>query len=547
MEHVDKRISLDEMRRRLDFFSLTSDPIIQKLFERLKQNQEDSDAYNRLVNILNPKIEQLTDSETPFVIPHEALDGEVNLLQVKGTNKPFGISREMLSKNIFIVGSVGTGKTNLALLLCIAILRMAVGLQIIAFVPKGKSFWPLLNFDNVVCFGHGEFKWDIFETCKDESVDEWLEMIAMLFAHSTELLVHGQELFYDLIMDFVQKKGLSKLHPFSLYRYMDGINCTESRYDSQVFKRILLRFRSMIRKLRKNLSYTKAHSFISLLENKTSIVFPLDGLGPQTANFNFLWCISKVLRYKEITGDKSYVIFLIDDASTTTLVDYRRGNRPEELSPLIERYLLKLREYNVGLITITHSIGETLRMIRENAGLAFITGFSWLSEENDRLINLIRTSKYRDAQGDYIKGRLKTDLSTALCLDGRSAVPFLVTVPEVQFTSDNQELLKINEERIKQLKSIPQNIDILENKLKNTIQGSSLRYMMIVDSNPYLFQNEVDALYSTSYYAQRKVKSELYQRGWIETIGISVSNKGATIKKCYLTKKGKEIYDHSTK
>jgi len=407
-----------------------------KLLDLLAESKEEAKELKEILTILS-----LTGEEVPELI--EALEIKAKELLLQDLNFPppradmlgsegliIGIEEntglpffwEEPKKSCLIMGSIGSGKTNLALNLIHQLVEKGVTVWIF---DRRKDYWPLIrSLEGTHLIPWRELRFNVLFPPEGVGHEVWLGKVAEAFCHTYDLLTGSKSLFEEVLFIVWQEADREGRIPtfvdvyerFSRKDYVPVRTALDPQYRS----RILDRLRPILRKAGSILACERGFDLISLSECGRAVIFDVS-LEEQFRDFLILTLMWHIWCYRnENAGTYSPLVFVLDEARYT--LRERRGSLEHYILD-IDQLITGSRPFNMGFIICEQVPSQLSRAIVDNTQLK--VAFNTQAHEIPHVARIMGLSR---EQADVLRS-LEVGECIAVLAGSRCSIPVLLRIP----------------------------------------------------------------------------------------------------------------------
>ncbi len=460
--------------------------------------------------------------------PSEVGTGDV-ILGFLQDGSPVMLPLGLLSQNLYIVGTTGTGKTWDSIYICKQIISQ--GIRVWIFDRENhmyKYFSEEIRNGKVMVLSYKNFKRNPLEPVLGEERKETVNRTSSTWRGALYLRDGSANLLSQKLNELYERAGDKANYPsvHTLRRYLSkmtfrNFNSRQAQYWETLINRTTLLADQMAD------TYDCSQGFDIRDMLNCSIIFNLQGL----SDFLHQFFISDLLGYvifdkQRNISDKLTNLFVIDEASLLLAQDADRSDLSE---PFICQAARAVRKLGLGLILANQT--------------AFDAPSSIIGNMNTRIV--MRVINGRDIQTLGMAMSLSKDQMDYLTqMPLRAAVvhslaypePFLMFIPELDFdqTMGEEELRQLSLRAALMFGSVPEIIeednigtrDDIPASLDSAVTKDETDYLIAIAQNPFISVTQLDRYCNMSLYKGHQLRDKLGAREYINAHKIKTGKKG---------------------
>jgi len=514
----------------------------QELIEILALDDDD-ELKRDFIDILDLEAAPQIISPDPFFPYPSAEDmiGELEIGNVIPTLDRFGLNTNQIPKNILILGSHGTGKTNSNFVLIRGLYQKGIPF-LIPEVAKIKYRNLIRKFPDIQVIRSQDFLPNPLNGPDNTRPIIWLGDFIYFYSYEMGLMQRSQSYLAGALDEAYRIFGVydgSEEYPtpedlrLIFSEYMNRPGTRNDDFALRNSQRI-----SMMTILSEGrMEHSIGHKIEKL--NDWPVVIELGEQNTELRNFNARMLFHYMLRHRISNGIRGGLEHVIIFDEAKTVFDANLEKNFHMGIPPIDLLVSYAREYGQGVILDDQEATKLTNSIKANSNCKFSFQVSGKEiEEISRMYCL-----------DYKEREALTQLPTGVALvkmDERHTEPFLVKVDHfpVEDEVSDEEVAEHSRKFIEYLnKDVRPRSTILIQKIekkKSLLSKNALDYLKAIAKKPYLSLSQVKSILGLTNYMFNKTVTELEVKGCISRIKIYSGKKGHPVILTDITTKGKE-------
>lgn len=407
--------------------STRSSEELAKLIEVLKY-REDVSKFEKLYKAskIDPKLTGILEgllqsrlAEYPDLLrngvaalppPEKKFNGEIVIGNVthgkRITNHSFGLRKDELNKHVLVVGSTGTGKTNLLNCMMLQLHQAGIPFLCLSLKQDQRALMQLIGPLKII--ESFRLKLNPVESPPDVDQQSWNQALADVYGTTQDIMMGGSDYFAEHLDYQLKRFDITNGEYPSLVNVRDSISAeivkwSEARQRQDYKIRNEGRLNALLKAPGNIFDCSRGFRLEKLLN--LPVVIELFGLGQAVHDFLAAYLLTWIYHYRLNQAERGQLkhVIVVDDAHRVFAAAFERSQTLRVA--WIDRMVNEIRDLGEGFIVADQQPSLLASSIKSNAYCTIVLGLGAAEEVQEMANNMTATPEERAKVIEAIQSR----------------------------------------------------------------------------------------------------------------------------------------------